>query len=89
MKPIEYIETKYQDLKDSWVEWVNIMSELIKFNLLYLPLYIVALILGVIGFILFMYGLDFLGFWMIPLYIVLMFMGVVIYNRYFDKKNKK
>lgn len=72
------IEKKWHDLKDWYIEIVELFTELIKQILLSLP----KAILGIIGFFVFIFATIKFGWWVLPIYIVLMFLAIWIHSKF-------
>lgn len=82
MNLAELIENKWKDLKEWYTELIEILSDLFKHILLSLP----KLILGILGFFLFIYGVIKIGWWTLIIYFILMFVAIWLYDRYIKLK---
>jgi len=78
MKFKDKIKYKWQDLKSWYTEIAELLAQLLKLIIIYLP----AVIIGIIGLFAFVFVAMKIGWWVIPIYVVLLILGFVIYERY-------
>ena len=72
------IEKKWHDLKKWYIGIVELLSELIKHILLFLP----KAILGIIGLLIFVFAAMKIGWWVAPIYIALLFLIAWIHSKF-------
>lgn len=82
MSFIDLIKKKWHDLRKWYIETVELIAKLIKQILLSLP----KAILGILGFFVFIFAAEKIGWWVLPIYIVLMFLALWVHSKFTKKK---